>query len=423
MPGLCSVHNTKDVATGLGVTRSAQDQKIEVGAACDEVPGTTCNKPIISKVTHNRPSSGSAAYEIDLISSQPIETDSSQSMRQHGRCSICFRTIACTNAGVVFKHGPGCPGSGLKPIDLVNTNLPVQGRGVVNQPHMDIMSSGSFLDILSKLKSGKILKRIPRGSHSQANDIFHACLSRVNENPDNVEAWFELLSFTRCCLLVPGDRGGKKHAASLATKVNHQLETFPSIISSPKSQPALKTHSRIKQKSEVDKLRSKVSEKIEEGDVKGAIRLTASDDTLAPFSPTTFEALKLKHPPRSISIPSTQNSESPSEAHFLVLDVPVISAAVKSFPNGSVGGVDGLRPQHLKDMLSPSCGFSSTLLLTELTCFSNICLEGRIPVIVRPVFGRCITLCFSEERRQLGQLLLAAHFSNSSQRLPADLSQ
>ena len=65
----------------------------------------------------------------------------------------------------------------------------------------------------------------------------------------------------------------------------------------------------------------------------------------------------------------------------------MISAAVKSFPNGSAGGVDGLRPQHLKDMLSPSCGLSCTLLLSELTRFSNICLEGRIPVIVRPVFA------------------------------------
>ena len=305
-------------------------------------------------------------------------------MRQHGRCSRQSRAQKLELFSSVVL---GCYGSGLKPNDLVNTNLPVQGRGVINQPHMDISSSESFLNILSKLKSGKILKRIPKGSRSQANDKFRACLSRINENPDNAEAWFELVSFTHCCLLVPGDRGGKKHAASLATKVNHQLEAFPSIISSPISQPALKTHSRIKQKSEVDKLRSKVSEKIEERDVKGCIRLAASDDTLAPFSPTTFEALKLEHLPRFNSVPITQNSESPSEAHSLVLDVPMIFAAVKSFPNGSAGGVDGLRSQHLKEMLSPSCGFRSTLLLSELTRFSNICLEGRIPVIVRPVFA------------------------------------
>ena len=79
------------------------------------------------------------------------------------------------------------------------------------------------------MKSGKILKRIPRGLLSQANDKFRVCLSRVNENPDNVEAWFELLSFTHCCLLVPGDRGGKKHAASLATKVSHQLSSIGSF--------------------------------------------------------------------------------------------------------------------------------------------------------------------------------------------------
>ena len=75
MPCLRSVHNTKDVATGLGVTRSAQGQKIAMVAACDEDPGTARDKPIISNVTHNRPSSRSAAYEVDAISSQSIETD------------------------------------------------------------------------------------------------------------------------------------------------------------------------------------------------------------------------------------------------------------------------------------------------------------------------------------------------------------
>ena len=34
---------------------------------------STRNKPIIPKVTHKRPSSGSAAYEVDLISGQSIE--------------------------------------------------------------------------------------------------------------------------------------------------------------------------------------------------------------------------------------------------------------------------------------------------------------------------------------------------------------
>ena len=183
-------------------------------------------------------------------------------------------------------------------------------------------------------------------------------------------------------------------------------EVDRNIISSLISQPALKTHSRIKQKSEVDKLRSKELEKIEEGDVKGTIRLAASDDTLAPFSPTTFEALKLKHPPRSNSVPNTQNPESPSEAmskKHLVLDVPMISAAVISFPNGSAGGVDGLRPQHLKDVpvvvYSPSCGLSSKHSVTSstYTIFQHLS-GGKDSSYREDSLYRSITVCISKER-------------------------
>ena len=85
MPSLRSVHNTKDVATGLGVTRSAQKQKIAMGGACDEVSGTTRNKPIIPKVTHKRPSSVSAACEVDLISSQSIECGFN--------CGLCCKPV------------------------------------------------------------------------------------------------------------------------------------------------------------------------------------------------------------------------------------------------------------------------------------------------------------------------------------------
>ena len=44
-------------------------------------------------------------------------------------------------------------------------------------------------------------------------------------------------------------------------------------------------------------LAHQVSRKIEDGDVRGAIRLARSEDTLAEFSDETFAALQAKHPP------------------------------------------------------------------------------------------------------------------------------
>lgn len=45
--------------------------------------------------------------------------------------------------------------------------------------------------------------------------------------------------------------------------------------------------------------------------------------------------------------------------------------AVFNFDNGSGAGIDGLRSQHLKDMLSAELGENGKLLLTRLSTFSD----------------------------------------------------
>ena len=60
--------------------------------------------------------------------------------------------------------------------------------------------------------------------------------------------------------------------------------------------------------------------------------------------------------------------------------------AIKSFVPGSAGGPDGLRPQHLKDLISASAGDAGVRLLTRLTEFSNLCLTGHVPADLQPVF-------------------------------------
>ena len=55
-------------------------------------------------------------------------------------------------------------------------------------------------------------------------------------------------------------------------------------------------------------LRPSVTEKLEEGDFKGAVHLACSEDSIAYRSNVTFAALKEKHPPphSDSSIPSPQ---------------------------------------------------------------------------------------------------------------------
>ena len=90
-----------------------------------------------------------------------------------------------------------------------------------------------------------------------------------------------------------------------------------------------------------------MSEKIEDGDIKGAVRIASSDDKLATYNDENLVALQSKHPgppPDSAVPPPSQ----PIPAQVNELDV---AQAIRFFPNGSAGGPDRLRPQHIKDML------------------------------------------------------------------------
>ena len=59
---------------------------------------------------------------------------------------------------------------------------------------------------------------------------------------------------------------------------------------------------------------------------------------------------------------------------------------MSSFPKGSGGGLDGLLPQHLKDLLGPTAGDGGGSLLRSLVGLSTLILEGRIPLPIRPLF-------------------------------------
>ena len=89
-----------------------------------------------------------------------------------------------------------------------------------------------------------------------------------------------------------------------------------------------------------DMLEARVSIKTEDGDVRGAIRLAASDDTLAPNDGITLAALKLKHPSRSssnLNEASSLNSTAVLTTPIVVYEADIIGA-IKSFPDGSTMG-------------------------------------------------------------------------------------
>jgi hypothetical protein len=260
----------------------------------------------------------------------------------------------------------------------------------VDSQHVGLHLSDTTAEDIIKLitvsmNTCRILKRIPLGSRNAAAEKLCQLLGRIQSNPDDVQGWVDILLFASCCFKIPDGgkaRGGRGHQASLATKLNETIRMYPGRPASQQNiehGPRRSIHNKL---TPMERLAVSVSAKIEDGDVRGAVRLAASDDMIATYCQETIDELVSKHP-RAVA-PLQLTATNIIEP--LKLLEPVIAGAIKSFPAGSAGGLDGLRPQHLKDMIGGQTGMMGQRLLTLLTEFANICLCGRVPAVVRPVF-------------------------------------
>ena len=112
------------------------------------------------------------------------------------------------------------------------------------------------------------------------------------------------------------------------------------------------------------------------GDVTAAVRIIASDDSVITPTSEVVTALRLKHPPspHDLRPPPTEpvtKTSSVSEEEVMV--------ALKSFRPSSAGGVDGLRPGHLKDLVAPQTAEAGRRLMKALANLCSKLLLGQVP--------------------------------------------
>ena len=144
-------------------------------------------------------------------------------------------------------------------------------------------------------------------------------------------------------------------------------------------------------------LAANVSGNLEEGDFKGAVRLAGSEDTIADMSDSTFASLQSKHPTPH---PDTSIPPPPHDPVYSIsVSVNEVAKAIRSFPNGSAGGPDCLRPQRLKDLMGPSSDSDNNIFLSALASFLMLVLDGRMPPsIYPPLLLWCHFVCFGQEQ-------------------------
>ena len=130
-------------------------------------------------------------------------------------------------------------------------------------------------------------------------------------------------------------------------------------------------------------LSASITSRIEDGNIKTAIRLLSSGDKPAVDNDTTISALMEKHP---IAAQDKRSSLPSRDFNSLRVSEDAVKSVIKSFPAGSGGGSDGVHPQHILDMTSNV--ETRLALLTSLTNFVNMLLRGECHREVIPIlFG------------------------------------
>ena len=279
--------NTKDLAVKLGFVTGASKDDSSNGPTRRLNPSTSkipvalpISLPLYNRVTSiplvSTASSNGLIPPTSINAPEPMESSSQTSHRSHekksGRCSVCLCVICLTSTGLIYKHGPGCTGSSQLPIDGSISNSQSQGSFGSSIPSSTEAttkpcheSSKEIIDLLLA-KQGKVLKRIPKASRIFAAERFAKVLTGVISDTDSVDKWIELLLFGVVCFAALGNRGGKKHCSSLATKVNQVLISFPLNSETPN-----KANKPRNFKQNPSSLAARVSNKLEDGDIRGAI--------------------------------------------------------------------------------------------------------------------------------------------------------
>ena len=293
-------------------------------------------------------------------------------------CAVCKRLMPVTRTGLIRVHGPldnRCDGSRVPPGSLPSdsdcgnsqilpplvSDAPPSPQGALSPPKL----------------AARTIKKIPRAARELAAKKLAGILGQVVASND-LASWDRLLHFgSRCLRVLP--RGGSNYNTVKAFKKQIEDELDPAP-----PHPGRQQGRKAQKCSAVESLAARVTAKLEEGDFAGAIRLVCSEDTIADRSEATLNALRGKHPAPH---PDTQICPAPLETSCtLSVSEEEVSQAVRSFPNGSAGGPDGLRPQHLRDLTGLSAGVGGPLLLRALTRFTNLILAGKTPETVRPLF-------------------------------------
>ena len=102
--------------------------------------------------------------------------------------------------------------------------------------------------------------------------------------------------------------------------------------------------------------------------------------TLCDITPDVLESLQSKHPPAPSNI---EIIPIPTNIPSMATSSQDIREAIRSFSGSSGGGVDGLRPIHLQDLISNQTAEAGNRQILSLTSLVNTFFNGQISDFAR----------------------------------------
>ena len=194
-----------------------------------------------------------------------------------------------------------------------------------------------------------MLRRIPKGARITAASYLTTVIRKCIDC-GSIEDWEHLFLFCYKNFLVPSTSNPAKMSLTAAVKKNIASDWVnfnPNYANQPERK--LKTHS-------AELIAKRAVVKLEDGDISGAVRILSSEKAFANFDGKTLQCLESKHPPSKCVIVKSDYESFLSPSKFFECAKEEIYKAIVSFPSGSSGGLNGMKPQYLKDLTSPQLG-------------------------------------------------------------------
>ncbi|ESN90015.1 hypothetical protein HELRODRAFT_182918 [Helobdella robusta] len=308
------------------------------------------------------------------------------------KCTFCFNHYKLRPDGKLHRHGgkekgQECPGSmkavdqpsagSTEPSGLAPRAAPVnEGREAartsasVTEAPMGTDLNAFFDRLTAALRKTPVIDHVPKPCREKVIKELMSLMAAICNEPCDPTHWYRLHCFFPYILKKPA-RGGRRF--NQGNHVNKRLADY-STLEVESIAAGFEIDNTIKpRKNNPNSWIQTAIARIEQGNLSAAVRLVCSPEGLAGDSPETLVRLNAIHP-RSPS--DRRVFPAPETVNGCVSPTQVLSA-LKSFRNGLSEGLDCLRPQHIKDLISGPLPIDE--FVSSLTQFINIILSGACP--------------------------------------------